>query len=240
MSCTLKLWSILVSASSASSRERLSRKVCSVLRRSVTSRNTSTTPNMLPLASRMGEALSSIGRSTPSLATSSVWFASPDVDALFERACRGIVAVWPVAWSTMWNTRSSGWPMASRAVHPVRGFGDRVDAGDTALHVGRDHRVANARQRHPQLVAMARQLGRSAPLAAQRAVPEVRGDDDEADADKRRQHQVEQRRTSTGLGLMLRSVSSACSAASIVARPSRSASIDWRPASDRTSSSAAA
>ena len=44
-----------------------------------TSRKTSTAPTTFPAASRIGAALSSIGRSTPSRAISTVWLASPTI-----------------------------------------------------------------------------------------------------------------------------------------------------------------
>src|ERR1044072_4874291 len=49
----------------------------SARRCSAPSRKISTTPIIRPAASRIGAALSSMGRSDPSLATRIVWFASP-------------------------------------------------------------------------------------------------------------------------------------------------------------------
>ena len=51
--------------------------ISSARRRSVTSRNTSTTPSSVPSARRIGAALSSMGVSPPSLRTNTVWLASP-------------------------------------------------------------------------------------------------------------------------------------------------------------------
>ena len=48
-----------------------------------TSWNTRTTPRIVPVSSSlMGAALSSMGRTEPSLAASTVWFASPTTDPL--------------------------------------------------------------------------------------------------------------------------------------------------------------
>ena len=93
----------------------------SMLRRSLTSRNTSTTPLTAPFASRIGAALSSMARSRAvAVGSAGCGSASPTTRALRQRALgRARRRVWRVLSSTIGTPRSSGWPSASSTAHPV-------------------------------------------------------------------------------------------------------------------------
>ncbi len=65
---------------------RFSRASC---RCAVTSRKISTQPDTPPRSSRIGAALSSIGRSVPSLRMSTVWFARPTTTPSRSARCAG-------------------------------------------------------------------------------------------------------------------------------------------------------
>ena len=135
--------------SAASSRTRSS-SAASLRFRSLMSRKTSTLPTTLPPASRIGAAESSIGRSVPSLAIRTVWFASPTITPSLQRRRAGFSTGWRVSSLTMRNTSGR---------RPAGGFlglpadellGDRVEEVDPALGVGADDGIADARQRDVQ------------------------------------------------------------------------------------------
>ncbi len=84
------------------------------------SRNTSTTPATSPLSLRIGAALSSMGRSVPSLAMSKLWFASPTTTPSRKARTVGLSTGWRLSSLMMRNTLSSGWPAASACVQPVK------------------------------------------------------------------------------------------------------------------------
>lgn len=87
--------------------------------RSVMSRNTSTQPTTSPTLLRIGAALSSMGRSVPSFAVRTVWFASPTMTPSRNALVAGFSTVRRVVSFTMLNTTSSGRPTASAFAHPV-------------------------------------------------------------------------------------------------------------------------
>ena len=106
-------------SSVVSNHSRCSAIASSARRCSVKSRNTSTTPRMRPASSRMGAALSAMGRSVPSRLISTVWLARPRMwpdrmtsPAGFSTGCR-------VVSFTIWKTSASGIPCALSFVHPV-------------------------------------------------------------------------------------------------------------------------
>jgi hypothetical protein len=112
---------ITVSSSTARSRSR-SKLRCnssSARLRSVMSRKTSTHPTTSPPWWRMGAALSSMGRSVPSLAIRIVWFANPTTTPSRNALAAGFSTGRRVDSLTMRNTASSGWPAASAVAHPV-------------------------------------------------------------------------------------------------------------------------
>ena len=78
-----------------------------------------TTPMRSPAASRTGAALSSMGRSVPSLAMSSVWLAMPRTRPVSMTFLTGCSTAWRVSSLTMRKTSSSGRPWASPATQPV-------------------------------------------------------------------------------------------------------------------------
>ena len=94
-------------------------------RRSVTSRKTSTQPTIWPSLPRIGAALSSMGRSVPSLAMRTVWFASPTTTPSRNALVAGFSTGWRVSSFTMRNTASSGWPVGL----VVRPAGQRLGHG---------------------------------------------------------------------------------------------------------------
>ena len=131
-------------------RASLARNSCSARRCSVTSRKISTTPISLPAASRIGAAESSMGRSVPSLAIRTVWFARPTMTPSRSTLSTGFSTGCRVCSLRMANTVSSGCPSASSCVQPVSSCGDAVEERDPPLRVGGDHRIADAGERHPQ------------------------------------------------------------------------------------------
>ena len=75
---------------------------------------------MAPASSRMGAALSSMGRSVPSRAMRTVWFASPTIVPSRKARRAGFSTGWRVRSLTMWKTSGRGRPTASAWVQPVR------------------------------------------------------------------------------------------------------------------------
>ena len=140
---------VAFSKKSASSRS-LRRSSCSARRCSVTSRKTSTTPIISPAASRIGAAESSMGRSVPSLAIRTVWFASPTTTPSRSTFSTGFSTGCRVCSLTMGNTASSGCPCASSCVQPVSSSATRVQERHPPLGVRGDDRIADAGERHPQ------------------------------------------------------------------------------------------
>ena len=72
-----------------------------------------------PSSPRMGAALSSMGRSVPSFATSTVWLASPWILPVAITVSTGLVTGSRVVSSMMTKTASSGLPLAWAMVQPV-------------------------------------------------------------------------------------------------------------------------
>jgi hypothetical protein len=85
----------------------------------VPSRNTSTTPRIVPDSSRMGAPLSWMGVSVPSRETSSVWFASPTTTPSRSTRSTGLSTVLRVCSLMMWKIARSGCPWASASFQPV-------------------------------------------------------------------------------------------------------------------------
>lgn len=85
----------------------------------VSSRNTSTTPSIRPVSSRIGVALSPMTCSLPCLATSTVWFASSTGFPEASTRSTGFSQISRVCSFTMWKTSSSPRPRASASAHPV-------------------------------------------------------------------------------------------------------------------------
>ena len=107
-----------------------------------------------PCSSRIGAALSSIGCSVPSRAIRIVWLARPTTAPSRSARVAGFSTGWRSCSLTIRNTSSSGRPRASALGPAGQRFGDRVEVGDAAVDVGRDHRVADARQRDAQQLAV--------------------------------------------------------------------------------------
>ena len=84
----------------------------------VTSRKISTQPDTRPRSSRIGAALSSIGRSAPSLRISRVWFARPTTTPSRSARAAGLSTGWRVSSLMIRNTVSSGWPGPPHAPSP--------------------------------------------------------------------------------------------------------------------------
>ena len=87
--------------------------------RAVISRKTRTAPIIFPSASRIGAALSSMGRSVPSRAIRIVWFASPTTTPSFRARKAGFATVLRVCSLTILNTNPRGWPSASCSFQAV-------------------------------------------------------------------------------------------------------------------------
>ena len=122
-----------------------------------TSRKISTHPAISPRSSLIGAALSSIGRSTPSLPMSSAWFEMPTTALSRSALAAGFSSASRLRASTMRKTESRGWPM--RGVERPSGhrLGDRIQIGHATVDVGGDDGIADAGERHPhQLAALAR------------------------------------------------------------------------------------
>ncbi len=143
----------------------LARSTASCWWRSVMSRNTSTQPTTSPAADRIGAALSSMGRSVPSLAMRTVWFARPTMTPSFNARATGFSTGCRVVSLTMRNTASSGWPAASAFVQPGQGLGHGVQVGDAARRVGRDDGIPDAGERGAQPLPL---FGSASPTAATR------------------------------------------------------------------------
>ena len=175
---------VMMASSDDSTTSTRSVRAASMLRRSVTSRNTSTTPLTAPFASRIGAALSSMARSVPSRRISIVWLASPTTRPSASARWAGFGVFSRVLSWTIWKTRSSGCPSASSAAHPVSCGGDGVERGDAAAPIRGDHAVADALQGHPQLLALRLGIGllrvggvaRAAHGAAERGDAEADGE----------------------------------------------------------------
>ena len=114
------------------------------------SRKTSTLPTTLPPASRMGAALSSMGRSWPSLAIRTVWFASPTITPSLSARRAGFSTGWRVSSLTMRNTSSSVRLRRLFGLPADKLLGHRVEEVHPALGVGADDGIADARQRDMQ------------------------------------------------------------------------------------------
>ena len=112
---------LLTIASSDDSTMAASRARSSSARlRSATSRKTRTAPTAAPPSSRIGAALSSIGRSDPSRAIRTVWLARPWIVPSRKARRAGFSTGWRVRSLTMWKTSGSGRPRASAWGQPVR------------------------------------------------------------------------------------------------------------------------
>ena len=161
----------------------LARSVCSVRRRSDTSRNTSTLPATAPSAPRTGAALSSIGHSVPSRPIRMVWLARPtmapsrsarsgrvvdrlarvlvdDAEDLVERAAGGVVA------------RPAG-----------EALGDGVQRHDPGGGVGHDHAVADRLQRRAQPLGLEAMLLTRAAQRVGAGADQPAGGGEDQDAD---------------------------------------------------------
>ena len=113
-------WVSAVPTSALRARRRTrSSSAASVLFRTVMSRKTSTAPAILPSASRMGAALSSMGRSVPSLPIRTVWFASPTTMPSLKARKAGFSTALRVSSLTIRNTLSRSWPWAPASLHPI-------------------------------------------------------------------------------------------------------------------------
>ena len=131
-------------------RASLARTSRSARRCSVTSRKISTTPIIPPAVSRIGAAMSSMGRSVPSLATRTVWLPRPTTTPSRSTFSTGFSTGWRVFSLRMTNTASSGLPLGV-LLRPARQFlGHAVQERHPPLRVGGDHRIADAGERHPQ------------------------------------------------------------------------------------------
>ena len=108
----------------------------------------------LPSASRIGAALSSIGRSVPSLEIRTVWFAKPDDPPSRSARSAGFSTGWRVSSLTMWNTSSRLRPAASCRLPADKFLGDRIEEVDPPLGVGADDGIADARQRDVQALPL--------------------------------------------------------------------------------------
>ena len=82
---------LTIASSDASTMAASRARDCSAHLRSVTSRKTSTAPSIAPDASRMGAALSSIGRSVPSRAIEHGMVRQPDDGPLLQGTERGVL-----------------------------------------------------------------------------------------------------------------------------------------------------
>ena len=111
---------LLTIASSDDSTMAASRAWASSARlRSVTSRKTRTAPTGAPALVPDRGALSSIGRSVPSLAMRTVWFASPTIVPSRRARRAGFSTGWRVCSLTMRKTSGRGRPTASAWGQPV-------------------------------------------------------------------------------------------------------------------------
>ena len=108
------------------------------------SRKTSTTPATSFLSLRIGAALSSMGRSVPSLAMSSVWFASPTITPSRKARTVGFSTVWRLSWLMMLEHAVER--LADRLLLRPAGQGrsHRVEERDLPFGVGGNHGIANA------------------------------------------------------------------------------------------------
>ena len=110
----------------------------------------------------MGAPLSAMGRSVPSRATRTVWFASPTTTPSRRTRATGLTAGFRVSSLTMLKTSSRGRPLASSAFQPGELLGDLVEDRDATRLVGCDHGVADAAQRHRQALPLGGELIRGA------------------------------------------------------------------------------
>ena len=78
-----------------------------------------TTPWITPSSPRIGAALSSMGRRSPSFEVRTVWFASPTTVSRRRTSATGFSTTTPVASFEMRNTSSIGFRLASIPLHPV-------------------------------------------------------------------------------------------------------------------------
>ncbi len=106
-------------SSVVSNHSRCSASASSARRSSVTSRNTRTAPTVSPSPSRIGAALSAIGRSLPSRCRSTVWFARPTVCPVRITRSTGLSTTCRLFSLMIRNTSTSGRPAASPAAQPV-------------------------------------------------------------------------------------------------------------------------
>ena len=113
----------------------------------------------------MGAALSSIGRSVPSRAMRTVWFASPTIVPSRKARRAGFSTGWRVRSLTMRKTSGSGRPSGLGLGPAGQGLGHAVHERDPALGVGADHRVADAGERDPQPLRLLPQRLLGAPRA---------------------------------------------------------------------------
>ena len=128
----------------------LARSVCSVWRRSETSRNTSTLPATVPSAARTGAALSSIGHSVPSRPIRMVWLARPTIAPSRSARRAGLSTGCRVSSLTMRKISSSARPLRGVARPAGEVLGDRVQRDDPGRGVGHDDAVADRLQRGAQ------------------------------------------------------------------------------------------
>ncbi len=118
-----------------------------VRRRSVSSRKTRTTPVMRPPASRIGAALSRIGRSVPSAEMSTVWLASPTTIPSRSTLATGSSVTWRVASHDVEDVgeRAAGGVIVGPAAER-RGRG--VHECRPTVGVGNDDAVSDAGEGH--------------------------------------------------------------------------------------------
>ena len=85
---------------------------------SLMSRKTRTAPTTRPAGSRIGDALSSMGRSHPSCEIRTVWLASPTTTPFANALRAGFSTSRRVSSLTMRKTEGSGCPVASDEDQP--------------------------------------------------------------------------------------------------------------------------
>ena len=88
--------------------------------------------------------------------------ASPTTTPSRRTLVTGLAAGSRVCSLMIWNTRSSGWPMASLRFPSGHGFCDGIQKCDSPFGVSGDHAVANAGQCDPKKLALLGQLCRFA------------------------------------------------------------------------------
>ena len=129
----------------------------------VWSRNTSTTPVTAPRSSRIGAPLSAMGRSVPSLATSSVWFAKPDDHPVAQHARDGALHL-GAGLLVDDPEHLGGRPAPRLGLGPAgERLGHRVHLDDGAGRVGGDDRVADAVEGRPEPARLGLERGDLAP-----------------------------------------------------------------------------